>query len=86
MKNKEYHDDGFQQQSPQRLVDKYKHTSSPNDLWRMRLKLIQEEYYFTGKNSTYAQAHIKLFANSPKGAEKEKYRFFISDSKKQKST
>ena len=38
----------FQQQSPQRLVDKYKHTSSRNDRWRMRLKLIQEEYFFIG--------------------------------------
>ena len=37
---------GFQQQSPQRLVDRYKHTSSRNDRWRMRLKLIQKEYYF----------------------------------------
>ena len=35
----------FQTQSPQRLKDGYKHTSSRNDLWRMRLKLIQEEYY-----------------------------------------
>ena len=36
---------GFQQQSPQRLFDEYKHTSSRNDRWRMRLKLIQAEYY-----------------------------------------
>ena len=52
MKNKEYHDDGFQQQSPQRLVDKYTHTSSLNDRWRMRLKLIQEEYYFIGNQKS----------------------------------
>ena len=45
-------DDGFQQQSPQRLVDKYKHTSSLNDLWRIRLKLIQEEYYFIRKQKS----------------------------------
>ena len=44
------HHGEFQQQSIQRLVYKYKHTSSLNDRWRMRLKLIQEEYYFIGKN------------------------------------
>ena len=38
-------DDGFQQQSPQRLVDKYKHTRIRNDRLRMRWKLIQAEYY-----------------------------------------
>ena len=36
--------------------------------------------FFTGKNSTYAQALIKLFANSPKRAEKEEYRFFQNQS------
>ena len=46
MKNKEYHHGGFQQQSPQRIVDEYKHTSSRNDLWRMRLKAIEAEYYY----------------------------------------
>ena len=45
-------DDGFQQQSPQRLVDKYKHMSSRNDRWQMRLKLIQEEYYFIRKQKS----------------------------------
>ena len=30
----------FQQQSTQRFVNKYKHTSSRNDRWQMRLKLI----------------------------------------------
>ena len=35
----------FHPQSIQRLVDEYKHTSGRNDRWRMRLKLIQEEYY-----------------------------------------
>ena len=43
---KSFDDHGeFQQQSPQRLVHIYKHTSSRNDRWRMRLKLIQLEYY-----------------------------------------
>ena len=36
---------GFQQLSPQRLVDGYDHTSSRNDRWVMRLKAIEEEYY-----------------------------------------
>ena len=36
---------GFQQQSPQRLVDGYDHTSSRNDRWVMRLKAIKAEYY-----------------------------------------
>ena len=52
MKNKEYHHGGFQQQSPQRIVDEYKHTSSRNDRRRMRLKLIQEEYYFIGNQKS----------------------------------
>jgi len=42
----------FQQQSPQRLDDGYKHTSSRNDRWRMRLKLIQEEYYSIGNQKS----------------------------------
>ena len=42
----------FQQQSPQRLDDGYKHTSSRNDRWRMRLKLIQKEYYFIGNQKS----------------------------------
>ena len=39
----------FQQQSPQRLDDKHKHTGGRNDRWVMRFKLIQEEYYSIGK-------------------------------------
>ena len=42
----------FQQQSTQRLVDKNKHTSSINDRWVMRLKLIQEEYYSIGNQKS----------------------------------
>ena len=42
----------FQQQSPQRLADKYKHTSSRNDRWLMRLKAIQEEYYSIGNQKS----------------------------------
>ena len=42
----------FQQQSPQRLDDEYKHTSVRNDRWLMWLKLIQEEYYFIGKQKS----------------------------------
>ena len=42
MKNKENHHGGFQQQSPQRLVDKNKHMDGQNDRWIMRLKLIEE--------------------------------------------
>ena len=42
----------FQQRSPQRLVDEYKHTSSQNDRWRMGLKLIQKKYYFIGKQKS----------------------------------
>ena len=43
---------GFQQQSPQRLVDEYKHTSSRNDRWWIWLKLIQEEYYSIGNQKS----------------------------------
>ena len=42
----------FQQQSPQRLFSEYKHTSSRNDRWQMRLKLIQKEYYFIGNQKS----------------------------------
>ena len=38
MKNKEYHHGGFQQQSPQRLVDRNEHIDSQNDHERLRLK------------------------------------------------
>ena len=36
----------FQTQSTQRLVDEYKHTSSRNDRWPIRLKVIEAEYYY----------------------------------------
>ena len=42
----------FQTQSPQRLVDEYKHTSGRNDRWRMRLELIQEECYSIGNQKS----------------------------------
>ena len=42
----------FQQQSTQRFVDIYKHTSGRNDRWVMRLKLIQEEYYSIGNQKS----------------------------------
>ena len=32
--------------SPQRFVDEYEYTSSRNDRWMMRLKVIEAEYYF----------------------------------------
>ena len=31
---------GFQQQVPQRLVDRYKHMNSRNERWMMRLKVV----------------------------------------------
>ena len=52
MKNKEYHHGELQTQSPQRLDNGYKHTNSRNDRWRMRLKLIQEEYYYIGNQKS----------------------------------
>ena len=42
----------LQQQSPQRLVDEYKHMGGRNDRWRIRLKLIQMEYYFIGNQKS----------------------------------
>ena len=48
MKNKEYHHGGFQQQSPQRLIDRYEHMNSLNDRLMMRLKPIEAEYYSIG--------------------------------------
>ena len=44
-KNKEYHHGGFQQQSPQRLVDINEHMDSQNDPRMMRLNSISVEYY-----------------------------------------
>ena len=35
----------FQQQSPQRFVDRYEHMNSRNDRLMMRLKAIEAEYY-----------------------------------------
>ena len=46
MENKEYHNGGFQQQSPRRLVDINEHMDSRNDRWMMRLKAIEAEYYY----------------------------------------
>ena len=44
----------FQQQSPKRLIDGYRHTSSRNDRWLIRLKLIQEDYYSIGNQKRYS--------------------------------
>ena len=38
-------DGGLQQQSPQRLIDRYEHMNSRNDRLMMRFKAIEEEYY-----------------------------------------
>ena len=43
---------GFQQQSPQHLVDGIDHTSSRNDRWVMRLKAIEAEYYSIGNQKS----------------------------------
>ena len=45
MENKEYHNGGFQQQSPRRLVDINEHMDSRNDWETMRLNAIAVEYY-----------------------------------------
>ena len=39
-KNKEYHHGGFQQQSPQCLIDGYEHMDNRNDHLGLRLKLM----------------------------------------------
>ena len=36
----------FHQQSPKLLVERYEHMDSRNERLMMRLKLIQEKYYF----------------------------------------
>ena len=58
----------FQQQSPQRLVNKYEHMNSRNDRLDLRLNPLQREYYFIeyGKsyviNCNYACFHsLRLF-------------------------
>ena len=45
MENKEYHNGGFQQQSPRRLVDINEHMDSQNDWEMMQLNAISVEYY-----------------------------------------
>ena len=45
MENKEYHDGGFQQQSPWHLVDINEHMDNQNDREIMRLNAISVEYY-----------------------------------------
>ena len=45
----------FQQQSPRRLIDEYRHTNSRNDRWLMRLKLIQEENYSIENQKSYSR-------------------------------
>ena len=42
----------FQQQSPQRLDDGYKHMRGRNDRWIMRLKAIKAEYYSIGNQKS----------------------------------
>jgi len=49
LENKEYHHGGFQQQSPQRLVDINEHIDSRNDRQTMRLNAIPVEYYLIWK-------------------------------------
>ena len=36
---------GFQHQFSQQLVNRYEHINSRNELWMMRLKAIEAEYY-----------------------------------------
>ena len=43
----------FQQQSPQRLVDKYEHMNGRNDRLDLRLNPLQGEYYFIKYEKSY---------------------------------
>ena len=45
----------FQQQSPQQLIDKYRHMNSRNDLLDLRLKPLQREYYFIEDGKSYVK-------------------------------
>ena len=45
LENKEYHDGGFQQQSPQHLVDINEHMDSRNDGEMMRLKAMPVAWF-----------------------------------------
>ena len=46
----------FQQQSPQRLVNKYRHMNSRNDRLDLLLKPLQREYY----SMKYDKSYVKL--------------------------
>ena len=44
----------FQTQSPQRMIDKYKHMNSQNYRLMMGLKAIKVEYYSIGNQKSYS--------------------------------
>ena len=46
MKNKEYHHGEFQQQSPQRLVDRYEYMNRRRKAMILRLKAIPLAWFF----------------------------------------
>ena len=48
MKNKENYHGGFQQQSPQFLVNRYEYMSSRNDDWILWFEGMTLRYYFIG--------------------------------------
>ena len=50
--------DGFQQQSPQQLGDRYKHMDSQNERLVMRLKAIEVEYYSIEKIKSYGKFFV----------------------------
>ena len=57
LENKENYHGGFQQQSPQRLDNVYRHImGSQNDRWLIQLKLIQfqAEYYSIENQKSYS--------------------------------
>ena len=45
---------GFQQQSPQRLVDGYEYMNGRNDRSMIRLKAIKAEYYYIENLKSYS--------------------------------
>ena len=48
----------FQQQSPQRFVDRYEHMNSRNDRLMMRLKTVEAEYYSIENSKSYSKYFV----------------------------
>ena len=61
MKNKENHHGGFHQQNTQAVVNTQKHTSSRNDRWMVRLKVVPLAQFFVRYSIQQSNAIMMTF-------------------------